>query len=263
MKSIQLSYIKLHVSDEGAGPLLLLVHGFPLSHAMWQGQIDSLKQHCRVITPDLRGFGQSGVTEGTVTMEQFADDLSALLDAMNITEPVTYCGLSMGGYIGWQFWRKYRSRVRSLILCDTKAAPDTPEAAKGRLATAEKVLKDGAVVVAEAMLPKLFGKATHAEQPHVIETTKQTMLNTNPQGIAAALRGMAERIDARPLLATIDVPTLLIVGAEDAITPPDEMRSVADAIAGSKFVNVAAAGHMAPLEKPAEVNAAIEQFMTR
>ncbi len=261
MSQIQLSDVKLNVLDQGSGPPLLLVHGFPLDHTMWFGQIDHFSRGWRVIAPDLRGFGDSSVTPGTVTMEQFANDLSALLDALGVAEPVHFCGLSMGGYIGWQFFRRHRGRVRSLILCDTRAVADAPDAAANRVKLAEKAIQEGAGVVAEAMLPKLFAKATHEKQRHLVEATRQVMEHTDPQGIAAALRGMAQRSDSSGLLATIDVPTLVIVGQEDPISTVDEMRALAAAIPGAEFLEIEGAGHMAPLERPRIANEAIERFL--
>lgn len=261
MPLVSVGNIPLNVIEQGSGPPLLLVHGFPLDHTMWQGQIDALAQTNRVIAPDLRGFGASRVTEGTLSMEQFADDLNALLDALKIDSPVAFCGLSMGGYIAWQFWRKYRARVGSLILCDTRAVADTAEAAENRRKLADKAIKEGAGVVADGMLPKLFAKRTPDQQPQIVEATRQVMLRTSPQGIAAALRGMAERPDSTGLLATIDVPTLVIVGKEDAISTSDEMRSISASIKGSQFLEVPDAGHMAPLESPDLVSSTIQRFL--
>jgi pimeloyl-ACP methyl ester carboxylesterase len=261
MKRVNVNGVELATVDEGRGVPVLLVHGFPLDHAMWQGQIDALKRDFRVIAPDLRGFGASSVTEGTVTMEQFADDLSGLLDQLKVAEPVVYCGLSMGGYIAFEFWRKYRQRVRGLVLCDTKAEADTAEAAQARLTMADKVLKEGPAVAADAMLPKLLAKVTAETRPGIAEGLRQTILNTSPQGIAAAQRGMAERRDSKKLLATIDVPTLVIVGKEDQITTVEQMRTIAAATRVSAPVEVPDAGHMSPLENPAAVNAELMAFL--
>lgn len=263
MTTIQLSDCQLSTVDQGSGPPLLLVHGFPLDHGMWRGQIDELSQTQRVIAPDLRGFGASSVTSGTVTMEQFADDLNSLLDRLNVQVPITYCGLSMGGYIGWQFFRRHRQRVKNLILCDTRAVADSPDAAESRRKLADRVLEEGARIVAAGMMPKLFGKATHEHKPQLVEATRQVMVRTDPQGVAAALRGMGQRPDSTSLLAQIDVPTLVLVGEEDAISTPDEMRSLAAGIPGAEFVQVPAVGHMAPLENPALVNAAVQRFLNR
>jgi pimeloyl-ACP methyl ester carboxylesterase len=228
---------------------------------MWRSQIDAFRDTHRVIAPDLRGFGQSAVTEGTVTMEQFADDLAALLDALGVKEPVVLCGLSMGGYVAFQFFRKYRSRVRGLILCDTRAIPDTPEGAAGRRKLAATLVEKGSRAAFEAMQPKLFAAATPERRPTVVDEVRQMILNTSPQGMAAALRGMAERPDSTRLLPAIDVPTLVMVGDEDRISPPDEMRQIAAAIPSAWFVEVSDAGHMAPMENPAAVNAAMTQFL--
>ena len=148
----------LKVDDRGSGDVLLLVHGFPLDHSMWAGQMEVLAQDYRVIAPDLRGFGQSSSTSGTLTMETMADDLAKLLDVLNVTEPIVFCGLSMGGYVAMQFWKRHPQRLRGLVLCDTRAMGDTPEAAANRQAMAEKVIKEGSQVAADAMLPKLFAR---------------------------------------------------------------------------------------------------------
>src|SRR5689334_15957289 len=137
---IDLPTCRLNVLDQGAGPVLLFVHGFPLNHSMWREQVAALGDGHRIIAPDLRGFGQSTGAGETITMAQLADDLAALLDALNIVEPITLCGLSMGGYVAFEFWRRHTSRLARLILCDTQAGADTPEAARGRLELAAKVL---------------------------------------------------------------------------------------------------------------------------
>lgn len=263
MSTVRCGDIELNVTDVGAGPPVLLVHGFPLDHTMWQGQIDALSRHYRVIAPDLRGFGRSGVTPGAVTMEQFADDLALLLDALGVTRPVALCGLSMGGYIAWQFQRKHSARLRQLVLCDTKAAADTPESARARGQTAAKVLAEGTGVLVDAMLPKLIGKATAERQPAVVAALRQSILAAPPEGVAAALRGMAVRPDVTSDLPGIRTPTLVIVGAEDAISPAAEMRAIAAALPQSEFAEVAGVGHMAPLEDPATVNAALLKFLAK
>jgi 3-oxoadipate enol-lactonase len=263
MQHVRIGDIELALTTQGhQGHPLLLVHGFPLDHTIWQPQIDLFVDHCRVIAPDLRGFGASGVTPGTVTMEQMADDLVALLDAINITDKVIFCGLSMGGYIGWQFWRKYPDRVLAMIMCDTRAIPDTPEVANGRRKLAETTLKNGPSAAAKIMLPKMFAAATWDERPELVERVRAMMERNPPAGIAAALEGMAIRPDARELLPTIDVPALVVVGEEDSISNVDEMRQIADAIPEAGWVAVPKAGHLAVVENPAVVNEAIAEFIT-
>jgi pimeloyl-ACP methyl ester carboxylesterase len=263
---IDLHYVDSHDVAQGTarpGPTLLLVHGFPLDHSMWRYQLDDLADAARIIAPELRGFGRSGVTPGTVSMERYADDLAALLDALKIREKIVFCGLSMGGYIAWPFWRKHASRVAKLILCDTRAAPDTPEAAETRRKTAERVEKTGTEALAELMLTKLFAPASATERRAEMEATRHVILANPPQGCAAALRGMAERPDSTGLLRSITVPTELICGEHDGISPPEEMARMAEAMPQARFVEIAGAGHMSPLERPEEVNAVIRAFLAR
>jgi pimeloyl-ACP methyl ester carboxylesterase len=261
MPAVNIGDLRLNYTEQGRGTPLLLVHGFPLDHTMWSGQLETLAASNRVIAPDLRGFGASSVTAGTVTMSQFADDLAGLLTALGINQPVVFCGLSMGGYVAWQFALRHRPKLAKLILADTRAVADSPDAAAGRLKTADKALAEGAGVVAEAMLPKLFAPETAAQNPALVAATKDVILRTSPVGIAAALRGMAERPDVTGRLGELDLPALLICGQHDAISTPAEMREIASKMPSSRFALIASAGHMAPLEKPAEVNRAIAEFV--
>jgi len=261
MPSIKVHEIDLHYVERGRGTPLLLVHGFPLDHTMWQGQLDALADRYRVIAPDLRGFGQSGVTAGLATMPLMADDLAQLLDGLAIKEPIVLCGLSMGGYVAWQFGLRHRERLAKLILCDTRAVGDTPETAANRVGLAERVQKEGPGFVAETMLPKLFSPATIQSKAPCVEATRQVILRTNPKGIAAASRGMAQRPDVTPWLSRFDMPTFVVCGQHDAISTPAEMRGFAEQMPQARLVEIAGAGHMAPLEKPAEVNAAIGKFL--
>ena len=252
---------QLHYVEVGSGMPLLLVHGFPLDHTMWQGQIDGLADCCRVIAPDLRGFGQSSVTPGLVTMQRMADDLAELLSGIGIEEPVVFCGLSMGGYVAWQFAARHRARLARLILCDTRAVADSTEAAAGRNALADRVRKEGPAFVAESMLPKLFAPATIEAAAPCVEQTRQVILRADPQGIAAASRGMAQRPDVSEKLSQLDLPALLVCGQHDAISPASEMREIAAKMPRAAFVVIPAAGHMAPLERSEPVNVAIREFL--
>jgi pimeloyl-ACP methyl ester carboxylesterase len=261
LKRINLGTKWLNVEERGAGRPLLLVHGFPLDHTMWIGQIDALSSRFRVIAPDLPGFGHSDPVQGMLTMDQMADDLAHLLDALGVDEPLSYCGLSMGGYVGWRFVDRYADRLWRLIQCDTKAAADSPEAAKTRRETAERVVREGSAVVAQSMKERLFAPETLQQNPEIVAAMESVMLATPRETMAAALRGMAERADSTAILPNIKVPTLLLCGVHDAITPLKEMRSVAKAIPQARFVEIAAAGHMAPLESPAATNTAILEFL--
>lgn len=254
---------RLHVVDQGAGHPLLLVHGFPLDHAMWRGQIDDLSRDYRVVAPDLRGFGRSAATRGAVAMERFADDLAALLDALRIDQPVTYCGLSMGGYVAWQFWRRHAARLARLVLCDTRAVADTPEAARGRQELARRVLAEGVEPLVAAMIPKLFGRHTRDHRPAVVAATTAVVRATRPESAAAALLGMAARADATGWLPEVRVPALVVCGEEDAISTVGEMRQIAAALPQAQWAPVPACGHLAPLEDAPRVTALIRTFLAR
>lgn len=262
LKEIDLPGVTLNVLDVGEGTPILFVHGFPLDHTMWRFQIAELSKTFRCIAPDLRGFGQSSVTEGKMTMEQFADDLAALLDVLKVTEPVVFCGLSMGGCIAWQFVRRHAQRLKGLILCDTRAVPDPPEVAANRLKMANEVVEQGPSIVANAMLPRLFAAETTQTQPELIDDLRQVILRTNPIGIAAAARGMAERADACPWLSSIAVPSLVIVGEHDVISTAAEMKTIAAAIPQSHIEILPNAGHMAPMENASMTNAAMRRFIS-
>ncbi|MBM4075755.1 MAG: alpha/beta hydrolase [Planctomycetes bacterium] len=261
IRQVDVRGVRFQVADEGTGSAILFVHGFPLNHTMWSAQIVEFAKTHRVIAPDLRGFGGTDGALYSVSMEQFADDLADLLDALSIRSPVTFCGLSMGGYIGWQFVQKYRHRVSHLIVCDSKAAADSSDAATNRLKMADIVLRDGPEPVAWAMMPKLFAKCSSDHCPAAIESVRRMVMATNPIAIAAAHRGMAVRPDVTGILPTIQTPTLIVCGEHDTISPPAEMESIASAIPRSRYVVVPNAGHMAPMEQPEFVNRVIREFV--
>lgn len=265
MNSIAISTGTLAYVDRGRGTPVLLVHGFPLDHTMWDAQIDALAEHARVLAPDLRGFGQSPLRaadpEHGISMEQYANDLSELLDALKIDEPIVLVGFSMGGYIAWQFVQKYSNRLRALVQCDTRADADTQESRAGRIKMAENVAEWGSGRVAEMMGPRLFAARTFELQPQIVGAVRRVVESTPPAGIAAAQRGMAARPDMSGLLPKIQVPTLVLVGAEDAISPPAEMRAIAAAIPNAEFVEIPNAGHMTTMENPTAVNDALRRFI--
>ncbi len=259
---LRVGEVELFVAQRGRGRPLLLVHGFPLDHTMWQPQLEHLSDRYRVVAPDLRGFGRSQVVAGTATMPQLADDLALLLDALEIDEPVTLCGLSMGGYIAWQFWLRHADRLDRLVLCDTRAMADPPDVAQGRVESARRVLEEGTSEFVEGLLGKLFAEATLRDQPAVVAATQEVMRAASPVGVAAALRGMAERPDMTGRLGEIRIPTLVVCGQHDVISPPAEMQQIAAALPRATMLEVPDAGHMAPLEQPQQVNQAIRQFLS-
>jgi 3-oxoadipate enol-lactonase len=266
MKTAQISTGELAYIDRGAGQPVLLVHGFPLDYTMWDVQIESLSKHARVIAPDLRGFGQSklGPVDPThgITMERYADDLAEFLGELALgDQPIVFVGLSMGGYIAWQFARKYSSRLRGLVLLDTRSLADTDEARAGRLKMAQKVAEWGSGRVAEMMGPKLVAPSAFEEKPAVVTAIRRVVQSTSPAAIAAAQRGLAARPDMTSFLPQINVPTLVIVGDQDAISPPGEMQAIAAAIPDAEFVVIPDSGHMTTMENPEAVNAALSKFI--
>ncbi len=250
--------------DKGRGLPILFVHGFPLDHSMWRYQLEALGDQFRVLAPDLPGFGaSSGLSTTVMRMEDFADVLAGLLDTLEVTEPVVYCGLSMGGYIAWQFWRRHGHRLRGLILCDTRAAADAPDVAEQRRVNAERVLREGPGFFVDMMLSRLFSAGFLSKSGPVLDEMRRTMMSTPPETIAAVLRGMAERADARQWLGEIRLPCLLVVGEDDILSPPSEMEAMATALPESKLVVIPEAGHLAPLENPEAVSAAIRDFLSQ
>jgi pimeloyl-ACP methyl ester carboxylesterase len=267
MKSARISTTSLAYVDEGRGMPVLLVHGFPLDHTMWSSQIEALARQHRVIAPDLRGFGQSALGQvdpaAGISMEQYAEELRELVDVLAISEPLVLAGFSMGGYIAWQFVRKHPERLRALVQCDTRAANDSEEGRAVRIKMAQHVAEWGAARVAEMMGPKLLAPQTLQSRPEIVAAVRAVVSRTAPAAIAVAQRGMAARPDVRPLLPKIRVPTLVVVGAHDALSTRDEMAAIAAAIPKAEFIEVPDAGHMTTMENPAVVNEAMLRFLGR
>jgi len=254
--------MRLAFAEEGPGPAVVLLHGFPLSRAMWKEQLTGIGSIYRVIAPDLRGHGDSPAPAGTYTIDEMADDVVELLDYLGLDEPVVVGGLSMGGYVALSMAERYPARLRGLMLMDTRAAADTPEAAQKREETAQDVLESRNVrALVESMIPRLFARKTIAQRPERVAMLSEAMEHNTPRGVAGALRAMAIRPDRSDDLARIRVPTIVMVGEEDAITPPSEAMALADAIAGARLEVIADAGHLAPYENPAVANAVILRFL--
>jgi len=267
MPQITVNDIDMAFTDRGQGDVLLLVHGFPLDRTMWNPVIELLAGECRLIAPDLRGYGETTLGQVDeslgVPMRMYADDLAGLLKAMQVDGPVVYCGFSMGGYIGWQFVSHHAERLRALAMIDTRAAADADDARAMRLKMAKHVNEWGAERVAEAMLPKLFAAHELESNSEIVERTKATIGACDPRAIAAAQRGMAARPDMRPLLGEIKTPAVAVVGEEDILTTPAEMAAMVAAMPDAKLTQIAGAGHMTPIENPTAVAAALRELQAR
>lgn len=254
------STVTLNYSDSGQGPPVVLLHGFPLSGAIWHEQQQRLSEHYRVITPDLRGHGRSPAPLGVYEMDLLARDVLALLDVLLIKEAVIM-GHSMGGYVTLAAWNLAPERFRALGLIASQAGADTDEGRQGRYRTAEKVAAEGSNVVAEAMLPKLFAPSLPAEAP-IIEPVRQLILNTQLAGIIGSLKGMAVRPDSGALLAKLNIPVLILAGEQDQIIAPERAKAMAAAISKATLTLIANAGHMPMLEQPQATTTAIRDFLS-
>jgi pimeloyl-ACP methyl ester carboxylesterase len=252
--------IELAYEASGAGSPVVLLHGFPFNRTLWREQVATLKERCRVITPDLRGHGETSATREPATMEEMAGDIAALLDELGIAR-VVLGGLSMGGYVALAFTRLFPERVRALVLADTRPQADTDEARRTREETAARALDEGMHTIANAMLPKLLAPSTQAERPEIVARVREMIMHTVPQGAASALRGMAVRRDQTEFLREINCPTLILVGSLDRITPPADAELMKREIRGARLEVIAGAGHVSNVERPAEFNRALEIFL--
>ncbi|NJL33301.1 MAG: alpha/beta fold hydrolase [Chloroflexaceae bacterium] len=251
--------IKLHYIDRGEGQPILLIQRLSAGGCDVGAAALVLEEHYRVIIPDLRGFGESAVPAGPYLMDTFVDDLIALLDQLEIKR-VVVVGLSMGGYIAMALVRRYPLRVHALVLADTRANPDDAAGKASRETNAQLAERAGATAIADQMVPRLLAPTA----PENIQMrVRQIIERNNPQGIAAALRGMAQRPDSTGLLPEIRVPTLLLVGEQDALTTPETMAGMQRAIDGSQLVVVPGAGHLPNLEQSERFNTALFSFLQR
>ncbi|HLV26462.1 MAG TPA: alpha/beta fold hydrolase [Gemmatimonadales bacterium] len=262
IRRISCGDIELAVQDAGSSShdALLFVHAFPLNRRMWAPQISALSGEMHCIAPDLRGFGESG-TGGPWTMDRFADDLACVLDSLNVQRTVV-CGLSLGGYITLAFWRRHPDRVRALVLADTRAQPDSEEGREKRRGTIRKAQEEGAQVIADDSITGLLGKTTREQDGEAVSTARAILSQARVAGIVGASEAMMNRPDSTPTLATITVPTLVIVGAEDALTPPKDSRTMANAIANAKLDEIPGAGHLSNIERPAAFTHALRDFVS-
>ncbi len=259
---IRVNNADLAYDDHGMGQPVIFLHAFPLNRSMWEGQMVALLQEhrYRLVSLDWRGFGESDINADLSTMEMFADDVAGLMEALGMQQAVI-CGLSMGGYAAFAFLRKYPQRIKALILADTRPGSDTEEGKANREKLAQLAETEGNEAVANAQVPRLISDYTRQHHPEVELRIRQMINAAIPSGIAAALRGMAQRADSTDLLATITCPTLVIVGEQDSLTPPDAVHDYASRIPGVQLVVLPHAGHLSNLEQPETFLEAIRNFL--
>lgn len=247
------------IEQQGQGdPTLVLVHGFPLDRSLWQGQAP-LSRSARLVVLDLPGFGDTPAAQMTGGLAGYSSAVLAAMDRAGL-ERATLCGISMGGYVLFDLWRRAAHRIAGLVLCDTRADADTPQVKLGREQSIALVRSGQRREVTDGMLDRLLG-ARSRQRSELVQQTRAMMERASDDGIVAALQAMRERPDSTADLARITVPTLVVVGAEDVLTPPEVAQQMSDGIAGSRLVVIPDAGHLSPLENPEAFNHALAGFV--
>ena len=247
---------------EGKGKPILLIHAFPLSSQMWKEQIKILSSFSRVIALDLPGFGKSPRIP-QVSLAEMAEQIHLLLEQLKIQEPVFIAGLSMGGYIAFEFFRQFPERISGLGLFSTRAKPDTPEGKQKRMEVVGAIEKEGTVPFAEKTVKNLLGKTSFDQNPNLVVAVKRQILQNSKEGINDALKAMASRSDSTALLGQIAVPVLVMGGQEDTVIPVDEMKAMAGVIRGAEIELFEKAGHLINLEAGAQLNEKLADFIKR
>ncbi|CAN5195639.1 alpha/beta fold hydrolase [soil metagenome] len=264
MALAEISGHRIHYLDQGAGePALVLLHAFPLRAAMWSPQLDALSAATRVVAPDLLGFGATDAPDdpSAYSVDIWADQVAGLLDHLGHRR-IILGGLSMGGYAAFAFARRHRSRLAGLVLADTRPGPDTPEAAERRQDQIGQLRERGSAELVEILLGGLLGEHTRRHRPDVVAATR-SLMDSSPAGFIGALEAMIRRPDSTPELADINVPTLVLVGADDTLSPPEVARSMHAAIPGAALAVLPDAGHLSNLEVPAAFSDALADFVGR
>ena len=261
MATIRSSDAQIYYKVIGDGPAVVLLHPFPLNHSFWDAIGPQLSGRYRVIAPDLRGHGASDLGDGPATMQKLADDLAQICREERTGKEV-FVGVSIGGYLLFEFWRRYREQVTVLVLANTRAGGETSESKAARLHAADRVLREGTAQFIEEMLSRLLSQSTRTNRPDIVDAARKMMQAMSADGVAGVQRGMAERPDSTATLATIKVPTLIIAGEEDSV-PRGEFELLQQRIAGSELRVISHAGHYAAMEKPEEFGVLLRGFLDR
>jgi 3-oxoadipate enol-lactonase len=260
MHSLRSDDAEIFYEIQGRGPAVVLLHPFPANHEFWLPVIPALESRYRLILPDLRGHGNSEIGQGPAVMAKHATDVLRIMDASGIGN-AAFIVCSIGGYILFEILRRSRARVTALALCNTKPQPDTAEARSNRLKAAETVLEQGTEQFLQGLTPKLLGPTTISSRPDLVEGALRMMRKMSPEDISQVQRGMADRPDSVPDLKYINLPTLIIIGEEDAFSTPADGELMRQNIPGSRLKVIPKAGHYAPWERPEAVAPLLRQFL--
>lgn len=260
MERISSGDAEIFLDVAGSGPPVVLLHPFPVCREFWIPVSEFLSNRYRLIMPDLRGHGDSSLGDGPATMAKHAGDVARVMTAAGV-DRAPIVGVSIGGYVIFEFWRQFRERVSALALCNTKAGADSAEARAGRMQAAEDVVQKGTEVFFESMLPKVLAETTRRSRPDLVDGALRMMRKMSPEDVAGVQRGMADRPDSIPTAQTINVPTLIITGDEDTATGVPEAEVMKQNIRGSEMRVVAKAGHYSPWEQPQQVGRLLRQFL--
>lgn len=260
MLSLRSDDAEIFYEVRGSGPPVVLLHPFPCHHEFWNPVAAALDTRYRLILPDLRGHGDSEIGEGPAFMPKHANDVARVLDGIGIGK-AAFIGCSIGGYILFEFWRRFRERVTALALCDTRPQADTPEARANRLKAAAAVLEQGTEPFIETNIPKLIGRTTVATRPDLVDGARAMMRKMSAEAISQVQQGMAERPDSVADLKTINVPTLIAIGEEDVLSTVADGELMRQNIAGSQLKVIPRAGHYAPWEQPELAAKILRQFL--
>jgi pimeloyl-ACP methyl ester carboxylesterase len=242
---------------------LVLIHAFPQDHAMWEEQAQAFRTEYRVFTPDVFGFGGSPLPDGDWTIEDFADELAGAMEQLGIREPFVLGGLSMGGYVALAFAKEYPEKLRGLILADTRADADSAEAKANREKSIAALATQTPAEFIEGMIPKVLGDTTRKSRPEIVERVRAIGSRQSREGIVAALKALRDRSDSTDELEDIEVPTLVIVGAEDTVTPPAISEAMAKVLPNATLEVIAEAGHLSNMEQPAAFTAAMRKWLSK
>jgi len=261
MATIRSTDAQLYYEVVGAGPSVVLLHPFPLNHHFWAAIAAQLSRRYRLIIPDLRAHGASELGDGPATMQKLADDLARICGEEKAGKTM-FVGVSIGGYVLFEFWRRYREQVAALVLANTRARAETPESKAARLQAAGRVLREGTAGFVEDMLSRLLSQVTRTNRPEIVDAARTMMQTMSADDVAEVQRGIAQRPDSVATLATIHVPTLIIAGEEDSV-PLSEFELMRQRIAGSELRVISRAGHYAALEKPEEFGGLLRGFLDK